>query len=131
MAKVISRTVEPPRIENVYCTMNKSGKLGGLYTFWVGSRSKVWPMLLECQVSQPLGVRVRSGCKAAMVMLSAMLAASVLVNPITRAVTLGRGLAADRALLMGLVALSVEFVYQPEVSSQGLKLRFGNPVRSV
>jgi hypothetical protein len=66
-----------------------------------------------------------------MVMLSAMLAASVPVDPITRIATLGRGLAAGRALLTGLVALSAEFVYQPEVGSKGLNLRFGNSVRSV
>jgi hypothetical protein len=46
-----------------------------------------------------------------MVMLSAMLAAFVPVDPITRVATLGRGLAAGRALLTGLVALSVKFVF--------------------
>jgi hypothetical protein len=78
-----------------------------------------------------------------MVMLSAMLAASVPVDPISCVVTLGRGLAADSG--WGLVTLSVKFAFvvpaQPSCNVRNplylsftLKwaqiLRFGNPVRS-
>jgi hypothetical protein len=38
MAKVISRAIEAPEIENAYCAMNKSGKMGAsapLGGFWI------------------------------------------------------------------------------------------------
>jgi hypothetical protein len=71
-----------------------------------------------------------------MVMLSAMLAASVPVDSITRVATLGRGLAADRALPTGPRRLirricicrasaafmqCTVFAYQPEVGSTPIR----------
>jgi hypothetical protein len=150
MAKVlaISWTADPPEVENAYCTMNKSGKLGPL-RFWVGSGFKVWPIAWAPNVAAsltPLGVSVRSGCKPTMLILSAMLAASVPVDPITRIRTLGRGLATDRALLTDphrQICICCAKLAQPSCNirnslylsiklkwAQGLELRFGNPVRS-